>query len=103
MEEPLLKALKEEYIGYGGKKSFEMIEHLCSKISKITNKDKVQLKKKVFIEWAHLQVLLAYFKQIDKARKQLAMQRVKISEEHLVIHVVDQMYDLDWFLGETMN
>ena len=42
VEEPYLKALKEEYIGYGGRTPFEMIAHLCIKINKVTNKDKVQ-------------------------------------------------------------
>ena len=50
VEEPYLKALKEEYIGYGSRTPFRMISHFCTKISKVTNKDKVQLKKKVFIK-----------------------------------------------------
>ena len=45
-----LEALKEEYIGYGCRKPFEIIEHLQIKISKVTNKDKVQLKNEVFIK-----------------------------------------------------
>ena len=45
MEELYLKALKEEYISYSARMPFEMIEHLQTKISKVTNPDKVQLKK----------------------------------------------------------
>ena len=44
--EPYLEVLKEEYIGYGSRTPFKMIKHLRTKISKVTNKDKVQLKKK---------------------------------------------------------
>ena len=66
MEEPYLKALKEEYITYGSRTPFEIISHFCTKISKVTNKDKVQLKKEVFINWEQPQVLSAYFKQIEK-------------------------------------
>ena len=51
VEESYLEALKEEYIGYGGRTPFEMIEHLRTKISKVTNKEKVLLKKEVFIMW----------------------------------------------------
>ena len=54
VEEPYLKALKEEYIGYGIQTSFKVTEHLRTKISKVINRDKVQLKKEVFIEWEQL-------------------------------------------------
>ena len=57
IKNPYLEALKEDYIGHGGE---------------MTNKDKVQLKKEVFIMWEQPQVLFACFKQIKKARKQLA-------------------------------
>ena len=50
-EELHLEALKEEYIGYGEQTPFAMIKHLQIKISKVTNKDKVELKKEVFISW----------------------------------------------------
>ena len=66
MVEFFLEALKKEYIWYGGQTPFEMIEHLQIKISKVTNKDKV------FITWEQPQVLYAYFKQINKAQKQIA-------------------------------
>ena len=42
IEEPYIEALKEDYIGYGGRMPYQMIEHLQMKISKVTNKDKVQ-------------------------------------------------------------
>ena len=67
LDEMFLEALKEEYMGYEGKMPFEMIKHTRTKISKVTNKDKVQLKKEVFIYWEQPQVLTAYFKQIDKS------------------------------------
>ena len=41
VEEPFLEALKEEYIGYGRRTPFKMIEYLRTKISKVTNKDKI--------------------------------------------------------------
>ena len=50
VKEPYLEALKEEYISYSSRTPFEMTSHLCKKISKVTNKDKVQLKKEVFIK-----------------------------------------------------
>ena len=71
VEEPYLEALKEEYIGYGSRTPLEMIAHLCTKISEVINKDKVQLKKEVFIKWEQPQVLSTYFKIIENARKQL--------------------------------
>ena len=46
------------------------MEHLQTKIRKVINRDKVQLKNEVFIMWEQKQVL--YFKQIDKAQTQLA-------------------------------
>ena len=82
---------------------FEMIDYLWTKISKITNKDKVQLKKEVFIEWDQPQVLTAHFKQINKACKQLTKWNVKVSDDDIVIHVVDQMYNLDCFSEKNMT
>ena len=81
---------------------YEMMEHLQTKISKVTNKDKVQLKQEVLITWEQLQVLLAYFKQIEKARKQLVKWSVKVYNDDLLIHVMSQMYKSDWFLEETI-
>ena len=49
VEGPYLEALKEDYIGYEGRTPFKMISHLHLKINKVANKDKVQLKKEVFI------------------------------------------------------
>ena len=37
IEEPYLEALKEEYIVYGGQTPVEMIKHLWTDISKVTN------------------------------------------------------------------
>ena len=60
------------------------------------------IKKEVFIKWEQPQVLLVYFKQIEKARKQLRKVNIKMLDDDIVIHVVDQMYDSDWFSAETM-
>ena len=51
IKEPYIETLKEDYIVCGGRTPYKMIEHLWKKISKVTNKDKVQLKKEVFIMW----------------------------------------------------
>ena len=56
---------------------FEMIKDLWTKISKITNRDKEQLKMEVFIKWELAQVLSACFKQIDKVHAQLAKWNTK--------------------------
>ena len=72
------------------------------KINKIINKDKMQLKKELFITWQQQQVLSAYFKQIEKERKQLAKWNVKVPNNNIIIHVVDQIYESDWFSEETM-
>ena len=71
VDEPFIKALKEDYMRYGGRMPYEMIAHLWTKISKVINKDKVQLKKEVFIKWEQPQVLSAYFIQIKKQEKNL--------------------------------
>ena len=68
-----------------------MIEHLSTKISEVTNKDKAQLKKELFIMWEQPQVLSAYFKQ-----KQLEKWNVKVSDDDIV-------YESDWFPEETMT
>ena len=67
------------------------------------NKDEFQLKKEDFIAWEQLLVLSEYFKQIKKAWKQLAKWSMKMSDDDIDIHVVDQMYDLDGFSKETMT
>ena len=63
---------------------------------------KVKLKKEVFIKWEQPQVPLAYFKQKEKARKQLAKWNIKVPDDDIMIHIVDQMYDSDWLSEETM-
>ena len=103
VEEPYLEALKEQYIGYGRRISLEMIAHLNTKICKVTNKDKVQLQKEVFINWEQLQVLSAYFKKIKNARKQLQKWIVNVSDNDIAIYIADQMYKSDWFLEDTMT
>ena len=103
IKEPYLEALKEEYIGYGSRTLFEMISHLHTKISKIMNKDKIQLKKEVFIKWEQPQVLSGHFKQIEKARKQLEKWSVNMSNDDIVIHMVNQVYKSDWFSKDTMT
>ena len=80
-----------------------MIEHVCTKISKVSNRDKVQQRKEVFITFLKPQVLLAYFKQTVKARTQLAKWKAKVSNDDTVIHVVNQMYEKNWFSEETMT
>ena len=49
------------------------------------------------------QVLLTYFKQIEKAKKQIAKWNVTMLDDDIIIHVVDQMYESDWFSKETMT
>ena len=78
MEELYLETLKEDYIGYGGQTPFKMVKHLQMKISKVTNKDKMQL----VIMWEQPQVLSTYFKQIDKARTQLTKWKEKFRWWH---------------------
>ena len=68
-----------------------MIEHLHTKISKVTCKDKVLLMKEVFVKREQPQKLLTYFKQIDKA----ANWRADVSEKDIVIHKIDKKYDSD--------
>ena len=53
--------------------------------------------------WEQQQVLLAYFNQIKKEQKQLAKWSMEVSNDDIVIHVIDQMYNLDWFSEETMT
>ena len=62
---------------------------LRSEISKVTNRDKAILKKEVFIEQEQLQVLSVYFRQVKKAQKKLTMWHVKVTDDNVVIHVVD--------------
>ena len=68
VDEPFVEALKEEYIGYGGQRPHEIIVHLWTKISKVTNRDKFNLKREVFVAWEQPKVLLAYFKQIESMK-----------------------------------
>ena len=67
------------------------------------NKDKAQLKKDVFINWEQPQVLSMYFKQIKKARKQLQKWSVNVSDNDIIVRIVDQIYKSDWFLENTMT
>ena len=60
-------------------------------------------KKEVFITWEQPQVLSTYFIQIDKAWKQLAKWKVKVSDDDMVIYVFDSLYESDWFSEETMT
>ena len=62
VKEPYLEALKAEYMGYWGRMLFNMIEHLQTKRSKATNKDKVQLKKRCESHGSN---------HIEKTKKQL--------------------------------
>ena len=80
-----------------------MITHLQTKNCKVKNKEKVQLNKEVFITWKQPQVCLAYFKQIEKVQKELAKWNIKVSEDDIVIHVIDQMYALDRLSKATMK
>ena len=60
VDELFIEPLKEDYIGYGRRMPYEVIEHLQTIISKMATKEKVQLKDKVFIKWEQPQVFLAY-------------------------------------------
>ena len=79
MKKPYLEALKVECIGYGSRAPYEMISHLHTKISKVTNKDKVQLKKEVFIPWEQPQVLSVY---LNKFKKQENINKYKKQENN---------------------
>ena len=57
----------------------------------------------MYITWKQPQVLSAYFKHIDKACTQLANWNVKVNNDDILIHVVDQMYESDWFSEDTMT
>ena len=103
VDEPFVKALKEEYIGYSRRITYKMIVHLRMMISKVTNRDKLQLKVEVFIAWEQPQVLSMYFKQIEKAKKQLAKWNITISDDDIINHVIYQMHESDWFSYETMT
>ena len=46
---------------------------------------------------------LSIFQQTEKAQSQLAKWSMKVSDDDIVIHVIDQMYNLDWFSKETMT
>ena len=46
---------------------------------------------------------IGVFKQIKKAKKQLAKWNVTVSDDGIIIHVVDQMYESDCFSEETMT
>ena len=43
------------------------------------------------------------FQTIKKAQKQLAKCNVKVSDDDNVIHVMNQIYESDWFSEETMT
>ena len=103
VNDPFLEALKEEYVEYGDRIPFDKIEHLWTKISMITKKGKVQLKKKEFNKWEQPQVLSVKFKWIDKVQMQLAKWKVKVSEDNIVVHIADQMNESDFFSEETMT
>ena len=42
-------------------------------------------------------VLSAFFKQIEKAKWHLAKWNVSVSDDDIILYVVDQMYESDWF------
>ena len=80
-----------------------ILVYLRTKISKVANRDKLNLKREVFIAWTQPQVLSAYFKQIENAKRQLAKWNVSMSGNNIVIHVVDQIYESDCFSEEMMT
>ena len=71
----------------------KMIVHLKTKIRKITKKSNSTSKREVFVTWKKPQVLLAYFKHIEKAKKQLTKLNASVSNYDIIMHVVDQMYE----------
>ena len=82
-------------IGYGGRTLFEMIAHLRK--NKQSNKERLSPNEiEIFITWEKPWVISAYFKQINKAQNQLAKWNVTVSDDDIVIHVVNQMYNSDW-------
>ena len=90
VEEPFLKALKEENNGYDGIQP-TMIAYLQSKISKVTNQDKVAVKE-IFIPW-----------EIEVAKKKLERWNITVSDDDIVILIVEQMHESDWFSEEHMT
>ena len=102
VDEPFVEALKEEYIGYGRLMPHETILNLQTKISKVTSKHKFNLKRELFVAWEQLQVLLAYFKEVENAKKQFTKWNVSVLDGGIIIHVVDQMNESDWFSEEMM-
>ena len=103
VDESYLKALKEKYIGYDCILPTTMMYHLRSQISKVTNGDKAAVKRKIFIPWKQPTVLSAYFKKIGTAKKKLKKWNVTISDNNIIIHVVEQMYESNWFTKENMT
>ena len=77
-----------------------MINHLRSKISTVTNWEKAAVKREIFIPWEQPTVLSAYFKKIEIAKKKLKKWNITASDDDIVIHVMGQMYDSNWFNKE---
>ena len=84
VKEPFVEALQEVYIGYGRQMSHEIIV-----ISKVTNRDKLNLKREVFVARTQPQVLSAYFKHIEKAKKPLEKWNVSMLDDDIIIHVAN--------------
>ena len=89
VEIPYLEELKEEYIKYDEVMPTDMIHHLCSKISKVTNRDKAAVNREIFITWEPT-VLTAYFKKIETTKKKLERWNINITNNNIVIHIVEQ-------------
>ena len=104
VEEPYLEALKEKYIGYDGLVPADMIHHLRSKISNVTNRDKAALKREIFLPWEQPTVLTAYFTKIKTTKKKLEKWNFKVTDNNIIIiHIVKQMYESNWFTEENMT
>ena len=105
VNKPYLEALKKEYICYDGILLTTMIHHLWIKISKVTNRDKAAMKHEILIPWEQPMVLSTYFKKIKASKKKIEKWNVTVSDDDIVIHVMEQMYDwlVHWGTHDKMG
>ena len=80
-----------------------MIHHCWIKITKVTNQDEARVNRKIFILWEQQMDLSTIFKKIKMAKKKLKKWNVTMSDDDIVIHVMEHMYDSDWFTEEHMT
>ena len=79
-----------------------MITHLQAKISKVMNEEKVQQKRGLH----HLGTTtssLSTFQTNQKSTKTIGKWSIKVFNDNMVIHVSDQMYELNCFSKGTIT